>query len=299
MGSKHVGDSVFRKMRLVDDSELQHLIEKRLREYDPTLSKRADLQIEMSGLLDRNDITAEEKLALYKATQTNYDSLTRDRPDPATQGQNIDLPRVPVGPEGLPPLPPPGNPLSVPETRTLADVRALLKKVHPVAAHPSRDASGSSASPSDETVSNVLNAEDSATGDKGVKKHTGSERNAEKQTRLFTLLKQNPQFVTEDPQTGELILEGQRIPNSSYRNLFSSLYQTQSTHNLTGWTQFLTTLAKLFNKSSIRTQNLTNYISAKSAIDQLNPQTGKGRKRGHISKTTPPGRRLKVLKLYR
>ena len=99
-------EGLYQKLRLVDDTELQRLIEKRLRDYNPTLTKRANLQLEMLGALERRDLPAEERLALYNAAKQGFDTLTAAKENAIGEGHNIDLPIIPVPPHGHgPPIP--------------------------------------------------------------------------------------------------------------------------------------------------------------------------------------------------
>ena len=97
---------LYQKLRLVDDTELQRLIEKRLRDYNPTLTKRANLQLEMLGRLERRDLPAEERLALYNAAKQGFDTLKAGKQNAIGEGHNIDLPIIP--------LPPPGHGNNIP-----------------------------------------------------------------------------------------------------------------------------------------------------------------------------------------
>ena len=107
MGTKsNPNEGLYQKMRLVDDMELQRLIEKRLRDYDPTLNKRATLQLEMLDTLRRKDMPAEEKLSLFNAEKQGFDILSGPKQKANGEGHNIDLPIIPAPPAGRgPPLP--------------------------------------------------------------------------------------------------------------------------------------------------------------------------------------------------
>ena len=54
---------------ILDDTELQKLIEKRLRDYVPPLNTRAALQLERLDALGRKLFPAEEKLSLFNSAK--------------------------------------------------------------------------------------------------------------------------------------------------------------------------------------------------------------------------------------
>ena len=60
-----------KELKLVDDHELQQLIEKQIRQYDPRIRSMALLEKEMGSALNREDLTPEEKY--HYSNQYNID----------------------------------------------------------------------------------------------------------------------------------------------------------------------------------------------------------------------------------
>ena len=61
--------AIFKKLKLVDEMELERLIEKQLRQYDPKIHSMALMKKEMDQALARQDLVPEEKLALFHGAQ--------------------------------------------------------------------------------------------------------------------------------------------------------------------------------------------------------------------------------------
>ena len=68
---------MFKKLKLFDEHELEQLIEKQIRQYDPRIRGMTLLQKEMEDTLNRSDLAPEEKLALCKSAQHRYDKMNR------------------------------------------------------------------------------------------------------------------------------------------------------------------------------------------------------------------------------
>ena len=69
--------AAFKNINLVDDQELQQLIEKQIRQYDPRIRSMALLEKEIGSALNRDDLTSEEKFALFKSAQHRYHKMNR------------------------------------------------------------------------------------------------------------------------------------------------------------------------------------------------------------------------------
>ena len=76
--------ALFKRLKLIDEQELNRLVEKQLREYDPTIRSLATLHREMQEIEGRSDLTPEEKVALLSATQQRFSQLKfpKGRGDP-------------------------------------------------------------------------------------------------------------------------------------------------------------------------------------------------------------------------
>ena len=64
--------NLFKKLKLIDEHEIQRLVEKHLRQYDPSSRTLANLHQDMDMVIQRDDITPEERIALLKATQNRF-----------------------------------------------------------------------------------------------------------------------------------------------------------------------------------------------------------------------------------
>ena len=98
--------SLFKRLKLLDEQELDRLIERQIRQYDPSIHSMAQMKKDMDNVLSREDIPAEEKIALFKASQQRFNKI---KPQEAAVGvplvaapamDNIFVP-------GAPPAPPP------------------------------------------------------------------------------------------------------------------------------------------------------------------------------------------------
>ena len=76
--SRH--SNLFKRLKLVDEEELHRLVERQLREYNPQLKAMADRKIELDNVLERKDLTPEERLALFEANKQRYVQHQSDIP---------------------------------------------------------------------------------------------------------------------------------------------------------------------------------------------------------------------------
>ena len=84
--------------------ELQRLIEKSLRDYEPTVNKPGTLQLEMLDSLGRKALPAEEKLSLFNAGKLGFDILSGPKLNANGEGHNNDLPVIPAPQQAMVPL---------------------------------------------------------------------------------------------------------------------------------------------------------------------------------------------------
>ena len=61
--------AIFKRLKLLDEQELDRLIEKQIRQYDPNLRGMVALRKEMDQGMCREDLNPEERIALYKSAQ--------------------------------------------------------------------------------------------------------------------------------------------------------------------------------------------------------------------------------------
>ena len=69
--------AAFKKLKLVDEHELEQLIEKPIRQYDPRIRSMALHAKDMGSALNRDHLAPEEKLPLVKSAQPRYDKMNR------------------------------------------------------------------------------------------------------------------------------------------------------------------------------------------------------------------------------
>lgn len=73
----------YRRMTLIGEEELSRLRQKQLRDYNPSLAVMANLQQDMSDILGREDVSAEQKVKLLNVMQTRFQRLKDELPHAA------------------------------------------------------------------------------------------------------------------------------------------------------------------------------------------------------------------------
>ena len=68
-----------RKMVLIEETELQRLKEKHLRDYDPTLNAMARAESDLDAIFGDKDLTDEQKSALIQHAQQRFNNLKSSR----------------------------------------------------------------------------------------------------------------------------------------------------------------------------------------------------------------------------
>ena len=95
--------SAFKKMALVSPDELDRLRQKKVQSYNPTLRTLAFLDEEMDDILNRNDLTVDDKLRLFQTAQTRFKALSSTEPAKILAPQTLQ-------PAPAPPAPAPAQP---------------------------------------------------------------------------------------------------------------------------------------------------------------------------------------------
>ena len=291
--------ALFKKYRLVDESEIDRVIEKRLRQYDPNLHSMALLKKDMTDILSQKNLYPEEKLNLYKANQNRFGQLNKAYTNP-----NI----------SLPPAPPP-TPSTVPEDQvnllqagdSFINSTALENTTTPLAISVQENQLQSSPKENDiesghgKVINN--NQEEHETKqptrispiDKSVVDKLPPRYNY-KASSLILFLENHSDRISYDKQSGEAILNGVKIPHSSMKDLISSLYVQPGKLNLQGKAEFNKTFANLLKKEFKGKINsiVSNRVIIKTLENltkQIPQQKGKGLSR-------PPGKSIRFMKLY-
>ena len=291
---------LYRKLKLLDKNELVRLIEKRLRDYNPNLTALAKTQNELNDTLNMSNITPEEKIALYQATQQRFKTLQeplRFGHSPPTTTNTSSTLADPLSPTST-------HNQSINEEadvmeedigkslveQSKPDVNVKLLSSSPVASH-TRAASSTTAPTHINLIPSV------------AQKHNV------KYTKLTQLLSNYPEKLTVNPINGEAMIDGASLTGSNYADLISNLFAHHGNYNLVGQTKFLETLNSIFNSPNEYVLP-SSIISNKKVLDtfhQPSPfktktQSGDGRKRNshHYSFSShPPGKKVKILYLYR
>jgi hypothetical protein len=68
----NTSSAMFKRLKLLDEQELDRLIEKQIRQYDPNLRGMVAMRKEMDEVMGREDLNPEERIALYKSAQQRF-----------------------------------------------------------------------------------------------------------------------------------------------------------------------------------------------------------------------------------
>lgn len=272
----------YRKMKLVDEAELERLIEKRIKQYDPTTRAMSKLQIEMANIVDRPDITPEEKLTLFKTANQRFQHLhSPAQISQAQQAMNNLLPQSVAAHSFQAP--------ALNDTMNSSDIGLEEQEAGQV--EDERTAS----TPMPARMSERLQ-------DKWAKAAPPEpkipHRHLAKFHNLDQLIAQNSEVIKPNPHTGEIIVDGRIIPNSNFAALAENLYSEKSGHNLAGYQDFVMALKKIFH-SDKGYISAKRYIINKKVLEHINePESGR-KAHGQTGKGThPPGRPVKMYYLY-
>jgi len=294
--------ALFKKYRLVDENEIERIIEKRLRQYDPTIHSMALMKKEMTDNLTQQNLFPEEKLALYKANQNRFGQLNKGftTVNPATST---------VTSTSL-------KPITTIQSQMIQPADSISKT--------SLNLSTSNADiapledQSDDDKELIINAAQEinkfdhiAHGsaiDNSVIKNLHP-RYSDKSSALINFLQQFSNRIAYDSKTHEAIIDGVQIPKSSISHLISSLYVKPEKLNLKGAEEFKTTFANLL--STEFKGKISSLVSQRPTIknlDNLMKQNGKQKGKGipaffkrkllSSSLSPPPGKSIRLLKLY-
>ena len=289
--------ALFKKLKLVDEKEIEQLIEKRLKQYDPRIHSMAQMQNDMTQILTQDNLPPEEKLAIFKASQQRYDRLKDSASFPPAAGEIADREGAQIPPVPFPLAaahPPANNPL-IPQGEPRGIEAPLVD--NPVQEDDVQDPQQERpAVPVDHNLIGKLHP-----------------RNIDKATAMINIAARYPNILSYAQNTGEAIVEGRTIPHSSMQDLIISLYDDRGRLNLRGQDEFLTAFSKILGPS-----NISKFVTKRGMVKVLkdkvkeNKKGQKGRGRDFSiarskwrAKGAPPSNRLalfgkpvKVLHLY-
>lgn len=301
--------NLFKKLKLIDEQEIGRLVEKRLKEYDPGLRSLANMYREMDGVMNREDLAPEEKLALYKTTHQRFSNMKAPKPEIDIEG---------FIPEEEPPLPGPPPPPPVPQPHLYQPIRRIPLPTSPTPNTPNTALSsrgdGSQASGSSDAFQTPISTTKLPRQKQVVLTPAAigvSSKFDKKFTALMKLLENSKDLINSDPQSGELVLGGKPVPNTNYKDLVGDLYQQKDKYNLTGKKEFHDALLNLFGSEQ---RSPDSMVSRKDYQKSLNPWRPKNLTKSSVAKQggnglgekkhkfsfnhSPPGRSIKVLHLY-
>ena len=118
-----------------------------------------------------------------------------------------------------------------------------------------------------------------------------------KLTELLPIINKNPNCLQSNSK-GELILNGNLIPDSSYVDSFREIYRHSSKHNTLGQSQFLSVLSSL----KIPPDLLSNSIIRTQYLKLLKPKLDLSTSSSSYSQYgsgTPLGKRPRILFCYK
>ncbi len=282
----------FRKVRLLDEDELTRLLEKRIKEYNPNLHVLGQLQMEIDSILNQQNLTPDEKLALFKGVQNKYIRIKSQFDSPL-----------------------PASPSAKPTTTdtTVADIIPTQRErtrtsTESTVAVSEMDESAESADEKEETKDNEGSF--SKFNLAGLNK-----KFKQKYSNLLSLLNENPEAINVDTKSNELILKGKNVSGSNISHLLLNLYQPSEFRNVTGSSEFIHSLHEIFSSNDELTPS--SFISNRDVLNEFRhthasklksthkrstktsakaSQSGKGKRDSYS--TRPPGTLLKVLYLY-
>lgn len=258
----------YRRLTLIAEDELARLRQRQVRDYNPTLATMAQIQDEMTQTLARKDLSAEQKLKLLSAAQSRFQQLKSDiAPPTATR---------------------------VVEATVAAESAKPAQE--PVAVEPAA----------------VAEAEPVAVAEPKPEK-----KKAKKASAFDKLVADNPDVITK-AASGEAIVYGQLVPGSSYDDLASELFAPHPNSNILGQPIFLQALHDLgFKPAHVKNQYVARYLEglsrppeptpkyyappvtrSRKRAQSVAPQRGKGGLYVLHKGRQPPGKVLKVLRLY-
>ena len=296
--------NLYKKLKLVDGEEIQRLIEKGFKTYNPELRAMSELKMDMNEILNSKDLSAEEKIALLQANKLRFDE----------HRQRIQFTPAPIS-------------ASIPSHSTLpSSFNANLP--------PASAAATSSPTPVATTPITKINTaqQDTQSATTSLKSEATTHLPMppvkpaydNKIETLRQLLDSSQDAIARDSQTGEIILDGEPITGSSFHDLVQSLYSPVKKANLIGQNEFIQVLSRLMSPGgkweNVRpSQIIPRYsfyplIKSKSTPHKVVSRSGfhggplktkismkgKGLKRhvSRVSRNPPPGRKVNVLHLY-
>jgi hypothetical protein len=250
--------SSFKKMSLVAAEELDRLKQKQLTAYNPELRSMVFLKDEMDTILTRNDLPADEKVKLFQVAQHRFDTLRHSVMQKPAAPAKAAATATATGDEA-------------PE-----EVNAIEDDMYAGPAPGPSAAAGSTA-----RFAAMVTALPQQYHKKG--------------NEMLEFFDQHGDVFAMGPR-GDLVIAGQSIPNSNFKDLFRYLYVNSHTKPI-GLDSFVNALGdRNVPRSSLSNRNVIKSLATEvfhSPTATPSPsQDGHGRSR-------PPGKRPRILSLYK
>ena len=279
--------NLYKRLKLVDEEELHRLVEKHIKEYNPELKAMADRKIEIAQIMEKKDLEPEETLALVEMNKQRYGKYQNTPYNPSPLGL---MAKINTGEQTLQGAIqyPPSLANSTPTTEEAEITKSSQDSNIPPLGH--AESIGSSNPP----LPDVQNY------------------NRNKLKYLAALIQGSDGAIGWDSKTGEIVLDGEKVQDSSFRDLIREMYVGHTGHsNLKGIGKFLQTISRLAGPGG-KWEN----VGLKSIIPRLiyqkklkKPYTSlasnvsafsqKGEGKINKSKSDfPPGKKVKIMRLY-
>ena len=320
----------FRKVRLLDAEELSRAIEKRIKEYNPTLHILGQLQLQLDSVLNNQNLSADEKLAMFKGLQNKFTNLKNRSPNfqdlaPKNIAAEAGVATAPEIPIPFPPIPvhaptpaahrgPDDSIEELERTLDLTDVSMRDVSMKPVDQFLFPQSTKTLEEKPEQELLAGLSSPDSAISKFRIKAGL-SKKYQEKSNKLLDLLKEHSNKVNVNPGTDEMLVEGELVRGSNLQDLIKNLYRTAQYRNTKGETAFRDQLKNIFHSNS--SLNPSEYFDNREFIDSFSvkPYNSRAPRTTSNSRATfnsilatpsqtgkgalaPPGSRIKPIFLY-
>ena len=330
----------FKRFSLIERDELDRLQAKQIRDYSPVLSQLVTIKNEIERVLRAPKLGSDERVKVVHLLRTRFDNIYKTL---KYNGMAV-LPPVPAGAQPLVPgaqvIAAPGAIQQAALPHIGAEPLQMLpgaEQVHDAAppfemhageqAAPNIEAEGEFGRP--EAIRQRERVDVSVGGDEPIYEEREQEMGTEPQVqwpskqelgippniepkykKMTTKLSGYPHLINRN-ERNEIILNGERIPDSNFSDLIGSLYRRKAQMNLKGEGDFIRMLRELnISPAEISTQESKELLSPSEFQDApSSPQHGTGRNtkksvpfKSPISSSKklgpPPGKRPRILRVY-
>lgn len=287
----------FKKYTMVANEELELLRRRHENQLqiDPKQSTLSHLQQDMKQLLNRSDIEAEQKMALYQQLRHFFENIKNPTGPIKTS--------LPTHTQNPPQQPPDDEEdqqhvIQVPQQQqpenSVVDLESQVKPVEqqiPIVPQSKENMKKFLAEltwpPSASKLAHVP-AEPIESASKFIQSLKLPDNRNAKATLLIEKILKNKNYLSCN-SNGRLCIIGKEVENTIFKDLFRELFISKASQNVTGMDKFILALCKIH----VLPEEISNS-TYKDALKLFSPvQTGKG-----VRYPNPPGKRLKILYVY-